>query len=67
MSANHLESTVVFSSLTACWNHLGNFKNSDTWVSPRDSDLLAWDVAWASAPHVVLMDGQLLPSEDASC
>lgn len=60
MSSNHLEFVVVLSSLIAHGNHLGTFKNTDAWVPPRDSDVLVWDVTWASglhkAPHVDLMD-----------
>lgn len=60
MSSNHLEFVVVLSSLTAHGNHQGTFKNTDAWVPPRDSDVLVWDVTWASglhkAPHVDLMD-----------
>lgn len=60
MSSNHLEFVVVLSSLTAHGNHLSTFSNTDAWVPPRDSDVLVWDVTWASglhkAPHVDLMD-----------
>lgn len=61
MSSNHLEIMVVFSSLAAHWHHLGNFKNTDACVPPRDSDLLVWDVTWAPGLHKappVVMDCQ---------
>lgn len=66
MSSNHLEFIVLFSSLTAHWNHLGNFKNTEAWVplpaTPQRFRFLSWDVTWASGlhrvPHVVLMDSQ---------
>lgn len=37
---------MVFSTLTAHWNHLGSFKTDDTWAPPPEILIpLAWDTA----------------------